>query len=137
MKDDKKKTAQLKRAEQDLIKTFREMCRFEPDLLGQMCTASSTKSPQKAPDISQSRPICSLKRLLLPPPMLQSMTEEVEIAKRIEGVEEVKEVEGVKEGGGVGVEVEVEVEVVEEVVEEVKKVQTTRRDRIVRQPRKM
>ena len=35
VKDDKKKAAQLKRAEQDLIKTFREMCRFGPDLLGQ------------------------------------------------------------------------------------------------------
>ena len=129
MKDDKKKAAQLKRAEQDLIKNFREMCRFGPDLLRQTCTASPTKSPQKAPDLSQSRPICSLKRPLLPPPMLQPMTEEVERAKRIEGVEEVKEVEGVKEGSGVGVEVEV--------VEEVKKVQTTRRGRIVRQPRKI
>ena len=121
VKDEKKKAAQLKRAEQDLIKTFREMCRFGPDLLGQTSTTSSTKSPQKspqkAPDSSQSKPICSFQRRLLPPPMLQPMTEEVE------GVEEVK-VSG-------GVEVEVEV------VEEVKKVQTTRRGRIVRQPRKM
>ena len=121
VKDEKKKAAQLKRAEQDLIKTFREICRFGPDLLGQTSTASSTKSPQKspqkAPDSSQSKPICSFQRRLLPPLVLQPMTEEVE------GVEEVK-VSG-------GVEVEVEL------VEEVKKVQTTRQGRIVRQPRKM
>ena len=43
--------------------------------------------------------------------------------------EEVEGVEEVKVSGGVEVEVEV--------VEEVKKVQTTRRGRIVRQPRKM
>ena len=128
MKDDKKKAAQLKRAEQDLIKTFREMCRFGPDLLGQTSTASPTKSSQKAPDGSQSRTMSSFKRRLLPPPMLQPMTEEAE------GVEEVKVsgVEGVEE---VKVSGRVEVEV--EVVEEVKKVQTTRRGRIIRQPRKM
>ena len=57
VKDDKKKAAQLKRAEQDLIKSFRQICRFGPDLLGQTSTASPTKSPQKAPDSSQSRPI--------------------------------------------------------------------------------
>ena len=49
VKDEKKNAAQLKRAEQDLIKTFREMCRFGPDLLGQTSTVSSTKSPQKSP----------------------------------------------------------------------------------------
>ena len=121
MKDKKKEAAQLKRAEQDLIKTFREMCRFGPDLLGQTSTASSTKgpqkSPQKVPDSSQSKPICSFQRRLLPPPVLQPMTEEVE------GVEEVKV--------SVGIEVEVYV------VEGVKTVQTTRRGHIVCQLRKM
>ena len=110
MKDDKKKAAQLKRAEQDLIKTFREMCRFGPDLLGQTST-SPTKSPQKIPCNSQRRPVSPSKECLLPPFMLHPITE---VTETVEGAKEVVEV-----------------------VEVVKEVQTTRRGRIVRLPRKM
>ena len=124
-KDDKRKAGQIKRAEQDLIKTFREMCQFGPDLLGHTSTSSPTKSgqksPQKASDSSQRTLISPFKRSLLPPPMLRPIREAEEIVEGVKEVELMKVVEGVKE--------------VE--VEEVKMVKITRRGRIVRPPSKM
>ena len=124
-KDDKRKAAQIKRAEQDLIKTFREMCRFGPDLLGHTSTTyptkSGQKSSQKASDSSQRTLISPFKRSLLPPPMLRPIREAEEIVEGVKEVELMKVVEGVKE--------------VE--VEEVKMVKITRRGRIFRPPSKM
>ena len=116
IKDDKKKAAQLKRAEQDLNKAFREMCRFGPDLLGQSSPASQSKSSQKEFCSPQRRPNSPSKRRLLPPLMLYPTTEAKET---VEGAKEVKKVKEVEE------------------VKAVEEVQTTRRGRIVRPPRKM